>query len=57
MSWLASWLRYWRELHTYRRLLRRGQRLASERDDLIAQGADPTTLRHPLAPIKPRRPT
>lgn len=31
-----------------------GQRLASERDDLIAQGVDPAELLVPLAPRRPR---
>lgn len=38
-----------------RRLARVGRRLASNRDDLIAAGADPADLPIPLIPIQPRR--
>jgi len=34
-------------------LMEQGRRLASERDDLIAQGADPAELEVPLAPDTP----
>lgn len=36
-----------------RNLEEEGLRLASERDDLIAEGVDPAVLEVPLAPIAP----
>lgn len=38
------------EMRYYRALAEEGRRLASEREDLIAAGADPTTLGVPLHP-------
>ncbi len=37
-------------------LVERGRQLASERDDLIAQGVNPADLTIPLAPLTPEAP-
>lgn len=38
----------------YDELRESGRKLASERDDLIAQGVDPSELKTPIHPIDPR---
>lgn len=41
----------WAALAEEHDLMEEGRRLASEREDLIARGADPTELPIPLAPL------